>query len=572
LYAGAPAQRVEVPLTDLKPYLVRGLTATEDRFFYYHFGFDPIRIIEAALTDWRSHRLAQGASTITQQLARTFTGEHQRSFRRKLREAAVALVIEIRLSKRQILERYINDVPMGAYDGTPINGLPLAARYLFNKDLSEVTPAEAAMLIGMIQAPTLYDPRRHPEAAAKRRDLVLAVMRHAGVIDEAVYLAASSSPIKVAQSPGLRRAPYFDDYVTNQVEKLPGFQGTLRGLRVYTTLDAEMEAEAQNAVTGNLRRLEKLHPALARHDRAHELEGSLVAIDTFTGAIAAMVGGRDYAVSQYNRAAMAERQPGSAFKPIVYLTALDPSRSPLHRPVTLASLLPDHPMSFGGWTPANYERTYRGQVTVVDALAKSLNVPTAYLGSLLGARTMVRTAHEMGISENLPAVLPIAIGADEMTLLKLTAAYQVFADEGTARPPYAIKTVIDAHGRVLYQHHPLSRRLIKPQVAYLITAALENVMRYGTGASAARLGVDFPAAGKTGTTENYHDAYFVGYTPALVCGVWVGFDKPRSIGLTGAQAALPAWAHFMDDAAPRGLDFRIPRGLDFATIDPDSGG
>src|SRR5581483_2501342 len=420
LLPGAPAERVEVHLGELPPYLTRGLLATEDRYFYYHPGFDPIRMVEAAVADLRSHRLRQGASTITQQLARTFIDRHERTFARKLRELAVALVIEMRLSKDQILERYINDVPMGEYDGTPITGMPLAARYFFNKDLHEVTPAEAATLIGMIQAPTLYDPRRHPDAARARRDVVLAIMRRAGAIDAAQYAAASGAPIQLASSPGLRRAPYFTDYVISEVERIPGFGGNLAGLKVYTTLDPEMEQEAQAAVEANLARLERAHPRLRRTRRAERLQGSLLALDVRTGAILAMVGGRDYASSQFNRAVQAERQPGSAFKPIVYLSALDPLRSPLGQPVTLASLLPDRPMSFGGWAPANYERNFQGTVTVVEALAESLNVPTAYLGSLLHPPTIVRTAHEMGINEDLPAVLPISIGAAETTLIELT--------------------------------------------------------------------------------------------------------------------------------------------------------
>jgi penicillin-binding protein 1B len=573
LLPGAPPERVEVQLGDLPPYLVRGLLATEDRYFYYHLGFDPVRIIEAAIADLRRHHLSQGASTLTQQLARTFIDRHERTFTRKVRELAVALVIEIRLGKDQILERYINDVPMGAYDGTPITGMPQAARYFFNKDLHEVTPAEAATLIGMIQAPTLYDPRRHPEACRARRDTVLGVMRHDGAIDEAQYAQAVAGSIEIAKLAGLRRAPYFTDYVIAQVQRIPGFDGNLAGLRVYTTLDSEMEQTAQMSVESNLERLEKQHPRLHRAARDEELQGSLLALDVRTGAILAMVGGRDYSTSQFNRVTQAERQPGSAFKPIVYLSALDPSRSPIGQPITLASLLPDRPMSFNGWTPVNYERTYQGTVTVVAALAESLNVPTAYLGNLLGPSTIVDTAHEMGINEDLPAVLPISIGSAETTLLELTGVYQVFAGGGVSRPPYALESVYDAHDHLIYQHAPRELRLVSPPAAYLITGALQQVIKWGTGASAIKLGLDFPAAGKTGTTQDYHDAYFVGYTPRVVCGVWVGFDHPQSLGASGATAALPAWVSFMLDVTPPTAEpFAVPAGITMATIDPQSGG
>jgi penicillin-binding protein 1B len=573
LLPGAPPERVEIQLRDVPAYLVRGLLATEDRYFYYHPGFDPVRIVEAALADLRTHRLGQGASTLTQQLARTFIDRHERTFARKVRELAVALVIEVRLSKNQILERYINDVPMGAYDGTPIAGMPLAARYFFNKDLHEVTPAEAAILIGMIQAPTLYDPRRHPEACRARRDTVLAVMHRAGAIDDAQYAAAAAQPIAIAKLPGLRRAPYFTDYVISEVQRIAGFDGNLAGLKVYTTLDPEMEQAAVESVDANLRRLEKLHPHLHRRGRDAELEGSMVALDVRTGAILAMVGGRDYSISQFNRVTQAERQPGSAFKPIVYLDALDPSRSPIGHPVTLASLLPDRPMSFNGWTPVNYERSYQGTVTVVGALAESLNVPTAYLGSLIGPSLIVGTAHEMGIDEEMPAVLPISIGAAETTLLELTGAYQVFASQGVSRPPYALEAVFDAKGHLIYEHRPHELRLVSPPAAFLITGALEQVLKWGTGAGAAKMGLDFPAAGKTGTTQDFHDAYFVGYTPRVVCGAWVGFDHPQSLGASGASAALPAWVSFMVDVTPHDSPpFVAPAGITMATIDPQSGG
>lgn len=574
LMPDAPAERVEASLDEIRPYLIKGLLDTEDRYFYYHFGFDPIRIIEAAIVDLHAHRLSQGASTLTQQLARTFIDQHQRTFRRKIRELAIALVLEIRLTKNEILERYINDVPMGAYDGAPIYGMPLAARYFFSKDLGEVTPAEAATLVGMIQAPTLYDPRRHPAAARARRDTVLALMRREGAIDDAQYAAAIATPVVTVTAPGLRRAPYFTDYVIHRIRRMGPEFGVRPGLKVYTTLDPEMQRAARDNLERNLTRLERLHPALARRDRRDPLESAMVAIDPRTGGILAMVGGRDYGRSQFNRAVEAERQPGSAFKPIVYLTALDPELNPLHQPVTLASLLPDRPMSFGGWTPANYERTYQGQVTVAAALAESLNVPTVYLGSLLGPARVIRTAHAMGIQSNLPDYLPIMIGAGEVNLLELTGAYQVFAAGGVERPPWAISAIVGGDGRLLWRHRDRAARLMSRAVAYLITGALEGVFQYGTAASARALGLNFVAAGKTGTTDAYHDAYFVGYTRQVVTGVWVGFDQPETLGLTGAQAALPPWVNFMTAVVTRpSLGFGpLPPGITMAAIDPQSGG
>ncbi len=574
LLPDAPAERDEVSLDDVPPFVVKGLLATEDRYFYYHFGFDPIRIIEAAIVDLHSHRLRQGASTLTQQLARTFIEQHSRSFHRKVRELAIALVLEMRLTKKEILERYINDVPMGEYEGTPIYGLPLAARYFYGKDLRAVSPAEAATLIGMIQAPTLDDPRRHVDAARVRRDTVLTLMRRANAITNAQYDVAVAQAVTTIKPAGLRRARYFTDYVIANVKKIPGAAGNLLGLKVYTTLNPELEEIARQSIIDNLGRIEKAHSRLRRRDPEDRLESALVSIDPHSGAILAMIGGRDYATSQYNRAVDAERQPGSAFKPIVYLTALDPELNPLPEPVTLASLLPDRPMTFGGWTPANYERTYQGQVTVAAALAESLNVPTAYLGSLIGTSRIIRTAHSLGIRSELPDYLPVTIGAGEITLLELTGAYQVFASGGVLRPPFAIEAIVGGDNHLIYQHPVGQERLMSQAVAYLITGALQGVLQYGTAASATRLGLDFKAAGKTGTTDDYRDAYFVGYTRQVVTGVWVGFDKPETIGLTGAAAALPAWIAYMNSAVRQPeLGFGSPPpGITMLSIDPASGG
>jgi len=573
LIPGTPAERVEIRLADQKPYLVDGLLATEDQYFYYHPGINPVRIVKAAVEDLRAGRLASGASTLTQQLARTFMERRERTFERKLRELAVALVLEFRLSKAQILERYINDVSMGAYEGAPIHGMPQAARYFFNKDLGQVTPAEAATLIGMVQAPTMYDPRRYVEACTRRRDVVLAVMKREGVIDDATHASAVATPIKLAKSPGFRRAPYFTDYVISSLNRIPGFDGNLAGLKVFTTLDSEIQADTVEAVTTNLEKLEKGHRQLRRSAESARLQTSAVVLDARTGAIRALVGGRDYSESQFNRAASALRQPGSAFKPIVYLAALDPARAPISPVMTLASLLPNQPMNFNGWTPANYEHSDQARVTVVKAMSESLNIPAAYVGSRLGAKLMVRTAHELGIGQELDAVLPISIGAEETTLLDLTSAYQVFANSGIRSPAYAIESVVDARDREIYRHEDADSRVVDPAVAYLITGALKMVLKSGTGASAGRLGLDFPAAGKTGTTQDYKDAFFVGYTPAIVCGVWLGFDVPQSLGLTGAQAALPAWVQIMQDSAPADpTDFPEPPGIVKASIDPESGG
>jgi penicillin-binding protein 1B len=573
LIPGTAVEKVEIELAGQKDYFVDGLLATEDSMFWWHPGFNPVRIVAAVIHDIREGRLAAGASTLTQQLARTFMERRERTFERKLRELAMALVLEVRLTKEKILELYINEVSLGAFEGAPLHGMPQAARYFFAKDLAQVTPAEAATLIGMVKAPTSYDPRRHVEASTERRNVVLAVMRRDGVIDDATYEDAIKSPIQLVKTPGLRRAPYFADHVIAAIDRMQGIDRSKPGLRVYTTLDTEMQADAAAALAANLERLEKSHKSLRSTGKTPDLQTAAVVLDAKSGAIRALVGGRDYGESQFNRASAALRQPGSAFKPVVYLAAMDPTRSPISPVLTLASMLPNRPMSFGAWTPANYERSEVGAVTAARALSESLNIPAAYVGSKLGGDLMVKTAYELGVSQPLEPILPIAIGAEETTLLDLTATYQVFANEGVRSPVHAIESIVDADGKELYRYEGKGSVVVDAPVAYLMTSALKMVLKTGTGASAGRLGLDFPAAGKTGTTQDYRDAFFVGYSPSIVCGVWLGFDAPKSIGLTGAQAALPAWVQIMQDTAPaHPKDFPEPAGLVRASIDPDTGG
>jgi len=410
------------------------------------------------------------------------------------------------------------------------------------------------------------------EASTERRNVVLAVMRRDGVIDDAAYQSAVATPVRLTRPPGIRRAPYFTDYVLSELEAVPGFDGNLTGLKVFTTLDTEIQGDAVDATSTNLERLEKAYRGLKRSKEDAKLQTSAVVLDARSGAIRAMVGGRDYSESQFNRAASALRQPGSAFKPIVYLAAMDPARAPFSPVLTLATMLPNQSMTLQGWTPANYERTSETRVTAIRAMSESFNIPAAYVGSRVGAGLMVRTAHELGIPQALDAVLPISIGAEETTLLDLTATYQVFANAGSRAPAYAIETVVAADDREIYRHENGGRRVVDPAVAYLMTSALETVIKTGTGASAGRLGLDFPAAGKTGTTQDYKDAFFVGYTPNYVCGVWLGFDAPQSLGLTGAQAALPAWVKIMKGSAPaHPEDFPEPDGIEKASVDPATG-
>ena len=426
----------------------------------------------------------------------------------------------------------------------------------------------------MIQAPSLYDPRRHPENCLVRRNIVLGVMKNAGVIDGAAYQHALAEPIDVTKPPGLRRAPYFTDFVTSFVDKIPGLNGHLEGLKVYTTLDTEMQAFGQEAIEQNLAQLEKSHSRLRRADKTKQLESSMVALDASSGAIRAMVGGRDYSSSQFNRAAMAQRQPGSAFKPIVYLAALDPSRAPFSPAMTLATVLPDRPMSFGSWTPgqlrAHLPGTGDGRRRRCSSRSTCRRRGSA---TSLDLRESCRPRTSWESRKSCRQCCRSRSARTRPRCSSWSARIRCSPMRARRTRRTRLQAVVDAAGHVIFHHEDDENRVINPSVAYLITGALEQVLRYGTAASAQRMGLKFPAAGKTGTTQDYHDGYFVGYTPDLVCGVWVGFDEPQSLGLPGASVALPAWVNFMTHAVPDDSpDFAEPSGIVMATIDPQSGG
>jgi len=547
--------------------------AAEDRHFFGHPGIDPVAILRAAVANLTPGGLTQGGSTLTQQLVKNTFLSPRRTLTRKAQEALIALLLEAHATKREILGRYLASVYLGTDGGVPIHGLAQGALVHFGKPLRELDVAECATLAGMIRSPNRLAPRQHPGEARVRRDRVLDLMVEGRFLD--VEQAARAKAQPVAPAPAGAR-PVGALYVADQVQRdlrrlLPSDVARSPGLLVYTGVDADTQHDAERAVRDGLAALAKRRGA-----KAPPLEGALVALDPVSGRIRALVGGRDYRASQLDRVAHTRRQPGSTFKPFVYLTALDPRRGG-DAVRTLASFLDDDPITLRAgrqlWTPANYDKTYHGSVSLPDALAHSLNAATVRLALDVGIAPIARTAQDLGLSGPLPIVPSLALGAGETSLLELTAAYGVIAAGGVKRPPTLVVAVTSADGELLYVAPTESEQVIAPGVAYLVTELLERVVDEGTAAGARRAGLRGAFAGKTGTTDDTRDAWFVGFSPDLVAGVWVGRDEGGKTGLTGATGALPIWTEFMRSVQRRYLDrtFYVPPDIVWRDVDPQTG-
>jgi len=567
-----------VRLRDVPFSLLQAVLAAEDHRFFDHPGVDLRGLMRAAWVNLRTGRVAQGGSTITQQLVKNRLLDPKRTFRRKLDEAWLATLIEWRYSKERILEAYLNEVYLGQRGSIAIRGVSSASRAYFRKEVHQVTVAEAALLAGMIRAPNTYSPGVNPVRARERRDVVLARMRELGRLSDADYEAARREPISVQPViAATQTAPYFTDHVRQELEARFG-SGVLDGrdVRVYTTLDLTLQRLAERAVERGLARLEAQRPRLRRADEVEKLQAALVVLDPVTGHIQAMVGGRHYQTSQFNRVTLGHRQPGSAFKPFVYAAALAPEGG--GRGFTLATFLDDSPLTLtiGGvpWSPRNYEDRYLGRVTVREALQQSLNAATVRLAQDVGLPAIIERARALGIESRLDPVPAMALGAFEVTPLELAHAYLPFFNGGQRTPPaHGVRALQDRGGNVEADDEP-QKSVMTPAEAYLMTSLLEGVIKEGTGASARALGVTGAVAGKTGTTNDGRDAWFVGGTPGLLAAVWVGYDSGEAHGLSGAEGALPIWAEFMrpaiESVAAR-PGFSVPPGVSFVEIDLTNG-
>lgn len=572
---GASRQvREWIPLARIPDRLVEAILAVEDRRFFSHVGIDPVAVGRAVWRNLTKGGVVQGGSTITQQLAKNLFYSPARTFIRKVKEALAAIVLESKYRKPEILESYLNEIYLGQAGFVSIYGVGEAAHRYFGKSLDELTTGEIAMIAGLIKGPNTFAPTKHRELAQQRRDVVLRVLRDQGKVTEEEWKNAVNEPVRVVPSDdALAEAPYFVDTVLRQVEEAVGTP-LPEGLRIDSTLDSLLQQSATEGLEQGLARLERAYPALKGSEQP--LQGAVVALDPSTGAIVALVGGRDYRVSQFNRAVQAHRQAGSLFKPFVYLAAFEASRSGMQPSMTPASLLADEPVTFesenGRWSPQNYDKQFRGNVTLRNALEQSLNVPAVRVAKAVGTQPILDVIRQLGVTAVMTNDLSLALGSPAVSLLDMVTAYGTMANGGIFVRPTSLRTASDREGMTLWAATPERRQAVSPQAAYLVTSLLEGVVRRGTAAKAKVLGLTGAIAGKTGTTDGYRDAWFVGYTSDLVIGVWVGFDDERAIRLTGSQAALPIWMDIARRMLPeQAVPFSPPAGVVARAIDPKTG-
>ncbi|MGA6992673.1 MAG: PBP1A family penicillin-binding protein [Candidatus Deferrimicrobiaceae bacterium] len=565
-----------VSLAAMPMHLRNAVLAAEDSRFYTHFGIDIIGVARALRENLRRMRIVQGGSTITQQLAKNFFLTPKRSFWRKIREAELAILIELRFSKEEILAAYLNKIYFGQEGPRGIYGVEDAADFYFSKSVGDLTLEEAALVAGIIRSPHRYSPLRMADASRSRRDWVLSRMAALGMITKNEEQRARRTPLRTNP----RRVPvhiaeYYVDYIERAAEETLGPERLSRtGYRFYTSLDLSHQAAAERAVAAGLAELRggKALPG----KKEDPLQAALVAVDPATGELTAMVGGRGYGETQFNRAADARRQPGSAFKPFVLLAAMEQAVNGKGK-ITLASRISGEPISFKGsdgtWTPANFEGKEYGEISIRRMVEESVNTATVRFAFDVGLPDVIAAARGAGVTSPIRPLPSLALGSFEVTPVELAYAYATIASGGTRFRPFTLRAVTDSEGGLLRTEVPMQEEAVDPRAAYLVTYALEGVLDRGTGHAARLAGIDFPAAGKTGTTDAYRDSWFAGYTPDLVCVVWVGRDSGDPTGLTGSSGALTIWTRFMKSVYPAGgrFAFAPPPGITIAEIDPESG-
>ena len=581
-------RRTLITLADIPPVVRDAFLATEDKRFYSHHGIDFIRVVGAGLRNLRSGGYAQGFSTITMQLARNVFPERisrEKSLVRKLKEVKVALGIERRYSKDRILELYLNQI----YLGNGAHGVETAAQRYFGKSARDLNLAEAATLAALPKAPSRYDPRRFPDRAVQRRNTIIELMRKDGLVSDADASLARAYPLQLAgRTESGDVAPYFIEWIRQQLDARFGQRLYQQGLKIYTTLDPDLQSAAERALETQLQAIEAgkygpyRHPtyeqylAQANEGQAHAdenspyLQGAFVAMDPRTGAVLAMVGGRDFDDSKFNRATQALRQPGSTFKPILYSTAIQAGFPPSY-------LLDDEPLAVPQidgteWTPQNFDLKFEGRMTLRRAFYQSRNVPAIRMGMQLGEQTVIDEARKFGITTPIPPYPSIHIGAADVYPIELISAYSTFATLGTRATPIGITRVESADGKVLWQQDPQLSTILTPQQAWIMVDMMKDVITKGSAAGSVGQYFTLPAGGKTGTTNDGADVWFIGYTADLVAGVWIGLDKPAKIkaNAQGGLLAAPAWTAFMNEVyrrKPAPPDWPRPEGIVSRDID-----
>ncbi|MCX8044443.1 MAG: PBP1A family penicillin-binding protein [Desulfobacterota bacterium] len=557
-------KRYLVQLSDVAPIFIHALLAAEDAQFFEHKGINLWSIVRAAFKNISSFEIRQGGSTITQQIVKSLLLTPEKTLSRKIKEAILATRIEQYLPKEDILTLYLNQI----YFGRGAYGVEAAARNYFGKSARDLTLAEAAFLAGLPKAPSYY---QDVKKALERRAYVLGRMAELGFIQEQERQKAEHEPLRLVEhaATSVAQAPYFLDYIKREIEKKYGAERLYNeGFRIETTLDLSMQKAAEAAVARGVadydRRTGKKQPS--------EVQAALISLAPFSGHIKAMVGGKDYRQSQFNRAVQAQRQPGSAFKPIIYAAAIDKGYTP-------ASIIVDSPFIVQRgepctfWEPQNYDRTFQGPTTLRKALTYSRNVVTVKIMKNIGIDHVLQYTKKLGIEGDIAAHLSLSLGTCSVSLLTMVRAYAVFCNLGSSIEPLAILRIIDRDGTVLEENPPRLSSAISPETAYIMTSMLQSVVEEGTGKKVRAL--NRPCAGKTGTTNDVRDAWFIGFTPRLVTGVWVGFDDMSPLGKheTGAVAASPIWLDFMQTACEGEpvQSFSVPDGIVFVKINPATG-
>jgi penicillin-binding protein 1A len=561
-------KRDPVPLKIIPHYLKAALITTEDRKFYSHSGVDLKAILRAIARDIWAGEFVEGASTITQQLAKTLFLTPRKTIVRKIKEALLAFQLERRYTKDEIIEFYLNQV----YFGSGAYGVESAARIFFGKSVEELSLQECALVAGMPKSPSRFSPLVDQTLATKRRNSVLKQMVETGIITQTQFNQAIAEPLRLAdQDVNLDKGPYFVEYVKKHLENVIGpailYKG---GLNVYTTLSVELQQAAEQAVTNGLLALETRMKWNKIMDP--DPQGALIALDVPSGGILAMVGGKDFSNSPFNRATAALRQPGSAFKPVIYAYAIEQG-FPQNK------LILDAPVVFKGakkgkdWKPHNFTKKFQGEMTLRKALTLSKNIPAVRLIEMLGPAPVAQFGYSLGIESTLSPNFSLALGSSEVTLIDLTAAYAVFPNGGQWIKPFAVMEVIDHRGRVIWRAKPRKKAVMSRSGAAIMTNMLRGVIQEGTGKKAGVLGR--PLAGKTGTTNEFKDALFIGFSPSITTGVWVGQDTSESLGNleTGARAALPIWMDFMKTSLSINTYqyFDIPDDVVQVAMDPTTG-
>jgi penicillin-binding protein 1B len=586
IVAGEREKRRPVALSAMNTKMVEAVLAIEDHRFYEHPGVDPIGVLGALKSYVTGRRTyLAGGSTITQQLVRnvflpsfdmTLQEARRRSPSRKALEIFVSLVLTGRASKDEILEMYLNNVPLGQRGSFAIYGVAEASRLFFGKDVSNVSVAEAATIAGVIQQPSALSPFTNPLRCRDRRNIVLQAMAEDGYIDEATAARAAKEPLVVVQRALEAEAPYFVDYVNQTLdETYPGLTTTTsQAVDVYTTLDLHLQRLAQDAVRKGLTSVDQMLPK----KKKGKAEVALISLDPRTGEILSFIGGRSYNQSQYDRAIVSRRQPGSVFKPFVYLTAFEEAAATGRADVTPASITLDEQETFEFdqqvWTPENYEKEYNGPVTYRYALAHSLNLGTIHVAQAAGYDRVAALWKKLGVGNPPKAYPSIALGVFEATPYEIATAYTIFPNLGSVRPlKHLLKITSGGVDVTKKAREGLRPPIARPQTTYLVLDMMRSVLNFGTAAAARSMGFTLDAAGKTGTTNDQRDAWFVGFTPELLTVVWVGLDDNQPLGLTGAKAALPIWVEFMTRALTgRGnVEFEVPEGISFVDIDLTTG-